>query len=186
MTRDDTADAQRRRGRRTLLIIAAIFFVPLAISFALYYGTPWRPDDRTNKGELIHPAKPLPTATLRESSGRTIASNDLLAGKWSIIYIANGACDSDCRAALVTVRQVRLALANEMSRVQRVFLATADCCDNEYLAREHLGLTVIDASDAAGTAFSAAFPVDDRAHGLYIVDPRGNRMMRNDARENPK
>jgi hypothetical protein len=28
----------RRRGRRQLLLLAALFFVPLAVAFYLYYG----------------------------------------------------------------------------------------------------------------------------------------------------
>ena len=49
-------------------------------------------------------------------------------------------CDDDCRTALVFGRQTRLALNNEMTRVQRVFLATGNCCDTEYFAREQAGL----------------------------------------------
>ena len=40
-----------RRGRRQLVALAALFFVPLAIAFWLYYGpTDWRPDGGSNKG----------------------------------------------------------------------------------------------------------------------------------------
>ncbi len=182
----DLALAQRNRGRRTLLILAAIFFVPLAISFALYYGNLWRPADQTNKGELITPAVPLPDVALRNADGETTSSSALLAGKWSVVHIADGRCDADCRAALVTVRQTRLTLANEMSRVQRILLATDNCCDKEYLSTEQAGLLVVDADDAAGQTLLGAFPAGDHTHALYIVDPLGNLMMRHDTRDNPK
>ena len=49
------------RGRRSLLALAALFFVPVAVAFWLYYGTPgWRPRGAANQGELVDPAVPLP------------------------------------------------------------------------------------------------------------------------------
>ena len=51
------ADTQRRRGRRQLVFLASLFFVPLLVAFWLYYGgSGWRPAGGTNKGDLINPA----------------------------------------------------------------------------------------------------------------------------------
>jgi len=169
-------DEARRRGRQVLLLIAALFLVPLAISFALYYGQ-WRPAGSSSKGELITPPRPLETAGLRRADG-TPADAAVLTGKWSLIYIGDGACDAACRTALVLGRQTRLALNNEMSRVQRVFLATDHCCNSQYFSVEPPGLITI---DATGTRqLLAQFPAD-RAHSLYVVDPLGILMMRHDA-----
>ena len=52
-------DESRRRGRRSLLILAAIFLLPVFVAFALYYGKLWRPAGSASKGELIEPARPL-------------------------------------------------------------------------------------------------------------------------------
>ena len=49
----------RARGRRTLLIVAAVFLLPVAVAFTLYYGKLWRPANSSSKGELIDPARPL-------------------------------------------------------------------------------------------------------------------------------
>ncbi|MEJ0086160.1 MAG: cytochrome oxidase assembly protein [Pseudomonadota bacterium] len=167
----------RARGRRTLLIVAAVFFVPVIAAFALYYGEVWRPAGSSSKGELITPARPLEIAGLRNPDG-TPAAPGVLADKWTLIYIGDGACDADCRAALVYGRQSRLALNNEMTRVQRVFLATGNCCAHDYFAAEQPGLLVLDASAAA--ALLGEFPAD-RSRSLFIVDPLGNLMMRHDA-----
>jgi hypothetical protein len=168
----------RRRGRQVLLIIAAMFLVPLAVSFALYYGK-WRPAGSSSKGDLITPARPLQAAGLRHPDG-TPATAEVLTGKWSLIYIGDGACDQACRTALVFGRQSRLALNNDMARVQRVFLATGHCCATDYFAAEQPGLIALDASAPQAQALLAQFPAD-RAHSLYIVDPLGNLMMRHDA-----
>ena len=76
--------------------------------------------------------------------------------KWSLIYIGDGACDAACRTALVFGRQSRLALNNEMTRVQRVFLATGNCCDTQYFATEQPGLIALDASSPEAAALLGA------------------------------
>ena len=174
----------RARGRRTLLILAALFFIPVAVAFTLYYGKLWHPANSASKGELIDPARPLVVAGLRHPDGSP-AGSEVLSGKWSLIYIGDGRCDEACRNALVFGRQSRLALNNEMTRVQRVFLATANCCDSEYLAREQAGLVALDASSPEASALLAQFP-GARGQSLFIVDPLGNLMMRHDASHTTK
>ncbi len=170
-------EESRRRGRRLLLLLAAMFLLPVAVAFALYYGQLWRPSGSASKGELITPARPLDVAGLRNADGSS-APAGALQGKWTLIYIGDGACDEACRTALVFGRQTRLALNNEMTRVQRVFLATGNCCASEYFAQQQAGLIAFDAS--AAPALLAQFPAD-HANSLYIVDPLGNLMMRHDA-----
>jgi hypothetical protein len=172
-------DDQRASGRRKLIIIAALFFAPVVIAFSLYYGKLWRPAGSASKGELIVPARPLAVAGLRSADGRA-ADTKVLEGKWSLIYIGDGACDADCRTALVFGRQSRLALNNEMTRVQRVFLATSNCCDTQYFAAEQPGLIALDAAAPEAAALLAQFP-ENRQRSLFIVDPLGNLMMRHDA-----
>jgi hypothetical protein len=174
----------RARGRRTLIIVAAMFFLPVAVAFSLYYGKLWRPANSASKGELIDPARPLTVAGLRHADG-TPADAAVLSGKWTLLYIGDGRCDDACRTSLSFGRQSRLALNNEMSRVQRVFLATANCCDHEYLAREQAGLVALDASSQEAAALLAQFP-GERSYTLFIVDPLGNLMMRHDASHTSK
>jgi hypothetical protein len=174
----------RARGRRTLLIVAAVFLLPVAVAFTLYYGKLWRPANSASKGVLIDPARPLTVAGLRNADGAS-AGADVFAGKWTLIYIGDGRCDADCRTALVFGRQSRLALNNEMTRVQRVFLATENCCDTDYFTREQAGLLAYDASSPEAAALLAQFPAD-RTHTLFIVDPLGNLMMSHDASQTTK
>ena len=185
MNISDNWELVRRRGRRTFLGIAALFFVPLAISFWLYYAGGWRPARSTNHGELIAPAVLLEKAVLNKPDGSSERA-DLLTGQWSLLYLGSGQCDTDCQQTLYVMRQARLTLANDMTRVQRVLIATRDCCNISFLNREHPGLAVVAATDASTRDFLAQFPTVDRAHSIYIVDPLGNLMMRFDARQNPK
>lgn len=185
MTQEAPATSDRRRGRAALLGLAALFFLPLFGSFWLYYIGGWRPDGGTNNGELISPARPLTAMTLTTRDG-TPASATLLSEKWTLVYIGNGRCDEACQHALWTIRQTRLLLAEDMDRVQRVFIADKECCNDVFLKREHPGLEVITAETDAAREWLSQFPRDPAIPYVYIVDPLGNLMMRFDTRENPK
>jgi hypothetical protein len=151
-------------SRRQIWILIALFFAPLALAFLLYYSGGWRPSGSTNKGELVSPPRPLPGISAWH-------------GKWTLVYVGDGRCDERCRAALILTRQTRLALNADMTRVQRIFLATGNCCDRTYFAAEHPDLGVQQVDNEAGAALLGAFP-DVASGSIYIVDPLGNLMMR--------
>lgn len=177
--------AGNRRGRITLIGLALLFFVPLAAAFWLYFSGGWRPASSTNHGELITPARHLENAALAKPDGSS-ARIDVLTGRWALVYLGDGACDVDCQKTLRVMRQTRLTLANEMTRVGRVMIATAHCCNTQFFQREHPGLEVVAAEDPGTRDFLAQFPANDRGNSIYIVDPLGNLMMRFDARLPPK
>jgi cytochrome oxidase Cu insertion factor (SCO1/SenC/PrrC family) len=170
------------RSRAQFWILVLVFFGPLAIAFLLYYGAhDWKPKRTTNRGDLIDPARPLPDAALSDPNGGTLTAQ-LLRGKWTLLYIGDGQCNPRCHDALTHIRQTRLALGEDMRRVQRVFLVTGDCCDQTYLASEHQGLILARADDAAAAGLISLFPTYDgtpvaQAGRIYIVDPLGNLMM---------
>jgi cytochrome oxidase Cu insertion factor (SCO1/SenC/PrrC family) len=184
-----TAQATRPK-RGTLLLLALLFFTPLLLAFAIYYGSAWRPTGRTNHGVLIEPARTLPPIALPQiaasSRGDSLAAADVLTGKWSLVYVGSGDCDAGCRDTLYFMRQTHLGLANLIPRVQRVFLVTSGCCDRDYLAREQPNLITLNAEGAAGSSLLAQFPAERRDSSIFVVDPRGNLMLRYDAHEDPK
>jgi hypothetical protein len=176
-------DNTQGRGRRQLLLIAAIFFVPLAVAFWLYYGAPdWRPVGGTNKGDLFDPAVPLPAAALVYVDGTPVPP-DFLAGKWTMLYVGDGACDERCRKMLYVSRQSRIALNKDMGRTQRVFLVTGRCCNQAYLDTEHPDMTfVVPVDDTASRELLDALPIIDGeppavAGRLYVIDPLGNAVL---------
>lgn len=171
-----------RRGRRQLLLLAALFFVPLAVAFWLYYGpTDWRPSGDASKGDLIDPARPLAALALATADG-TQTDAQFLRGKWSMVYVGDGLCDERCRKALYLTRQSRIALNKDMDRIQRVFLVTGRCCDRGFLAQEHPDLIVARVDDGASAALLEPFPTYGGvpladAGRVYLVDPLGNLLM---------
>lgn len=161
-----------RRGLGMVIGLAALFFVPLFLAFALYYGGGWRPAQRTNHGMLL--ARPIPIeAPWRDA-------------KWTLVQVADGACNEACSASLHYTRQTWLSLAKELDRVQRVLIAPADCCAPEWLAQQHPGLIRLDPADPATRRLLDALPAGVPDRTIWLVDPLGNLIMSFDTRDNPK
>ena len=160
------------RGMRTLLGLAALFFVPLFLAFALYYGGGWRPAQSTNHGVLLaHPVKitaPWPPA------------------RWTLVQVSTAHCADACRKTLYVTRQTWLSLAKELDRVQRVLIAPGDCCEAAFLAQEHPSLLRIDSTSSAGRALLGALPAGTPDQTIWLVGPLGNVIMTFDSRDNPK
>ncbi len=168
------------RRRAQLVLIAALFLGPLALSFWAYYGMRFRPAGHTNQGELIEPARPLPDAVLATSGG-SVTSAALLHGHWSLLYVAGTDCDARCAEALAETRGARRALGTNIARVRRVLLVDAPCCEAAAPAGVRADLAIAWLRDADGRRLLDAFPAGGASVALagrvYIVDPLGNLMM---------
>lgn len=163
------------RGRRQLLLLAAVFLGPLFAAFLFYYGEfGWQPAGSTENGQLIVPPPVLPDVPLRPNSGE---ESPRLRGKWSLIMLGDGHCDEVCQTVLHETRQVRLALNKDRDRVQRVFYTTDGILDREFIETEHPGLVVIDENAPIASVLLEA--IDAREPGdVFLVDPIGNLIMR--------
>jgi cytochrome oxidase Cu insertion factor (SCO1/SenC/PrrC family) len=166
----------RRAGRRQLLLVASLFFVPLIAASWLYLSSGWRPSVGVEHGQLIDPPRPLPDTPLRLPDGST-APTDVLRSGWSLVYVGNDVCGTACRGALFDMRQARLALDKDAVRVKRVLLHAGACCEAGFGSDEP-DLQLLAASGPAGSALRAMFPPwANGEQGIYIVDPHGNLMM---------
>jgi cytochrome oxidase Cu insertion factor (SCO1/SenC/PrrC family) len=166
-------------ARLRLLAIMALFAAPIAASLIAYHFS--RPEATGNYGELLAPPAQITTAQFLLTNGGAFRFEELR-GKWVLIASDSGACPESCAAKLLLMRQVRLMLGRNASRVARVFVAD----DTRPLAPEALapyeGTVAI--TPPAGMALPTA-PVNDRAH-FYLVDPLGNVMMRFPANADPR
>jgi cytochrome oxidase Cu insertion factor (SCO1/SenC/PrrC family) len=162
-----------KRGRFQLLLLITVFLLPL-VGSALAYLFGWSTGHRSNYGELIEP-QAVPQSALATLDGGTLRW-DLLQGKWILLQFDAPACDARCERKLYTMRQVRKALGRDESRVERVWILTGDGRPTPRLLHAIEGTRVL---RPAAPAFAEAFPAsDDLRDHVFLIDPRGNLMLR--------
>ncbi|MFM7067590.1 MAG: hypothetical protein ACKO0U_12305 [Gammaproteobacteria bacterium] len=157
--------AAQARSRRTLVLLACLFFVPLLVA-TLLYKTGFGPQGRVNHGELVDPARPLPAGVL-------------VPGKWNLLLVA-ASCDATCGETLYRTRQVRLLLKGDAERVVRILLTGDATAPLPASARDAgNGLRTASLSGADGAQLDAALKAAAGNPGLrlYLVDPLGNLVL---------
>lgn len=157
--------------RVKLLALAALFAAPIVASVVAYNVL--EPRKPASFGELLLPPAAVTTQRLERADGGAFAFGEL-AGKWVMVASDSGACPEPCRDKLATMRQVRAALGRNAARVERVFVVDDLRAPAATLAREFAGTRL--ALTPAGMMLPPG-AANDRAH-VYLVDPRGNVMMR--------
>ncbi|MGQ0696605.1 MAG: hypothetical protein ACT4PZ_00040 [Panacagrimonas sp.] len=171
-------NASAPRGRVQFLLLATLFFFPLLISYALYFWFPeFRPTGRTNYGELIIPARPLPELRLTNAKGEPL-DQAVFRGRWSYVLLAGSDCNEACLRDLVMTRQVRLVMNEKRSRIQRLLVlddAATVAPLAARLAPEHPDLRVLGEAGASGARLSDF--LQPREATAYLVDPLGNWLM---------
>lgn len=175
--------AARTRARASLLIIFGMFAAPVVLAWLLFFGFPeWVPTATTNHGMLIKPFRPLPAFQLQSLSGDNIDAS-FLQGKWTFIYLHEGACDNSCVQQLYKMRQVRLTQGKNIDRLQRLMLWEAGGVEegrrNEL--QQHFPGQVTVVLPGGDGELLGAFDADGRAplgqERIYLADPLGNLMM---------
>lgn len=151
----------RAAGRRMLLILAAALALPF-ITAVVLIASGWRPTAAPHYGELLPPATPLALDDLHIFAG---PQKSALAGRWLLVAFEPNDCADTCRQRLDALRRVHVALYKAMPRVKRVLLVP-------YVP----SLAQPDLTVAA----AASWPALDRS-GAYLVDPRGNAVLRYDS-----
>jgi len=184
-----TKDATLRRTERGRWLMIAVLLVcaaPVVASYFTYFVL--RPQARTNYSELIVPTRPLPASLpLADLAERRVAP-DALRGQWLVVVVAGGACDAQCERHLWLQRQLHEALGAEKDRVDKLWLI-----DDGIAPRRETLAAIAATADARGVfAPTTVLRTDRTALGqwlapapgqaledhLYLVDPRGEWMMR--------
>ena len=160
---------QRRRGRLQLILILAVVIGPMILASAMYQWRFWVPETRSYHGELIG------TGQTRADLG-VVGSEET---RWQLLVTVPEVCDSACKELIFLARQVHIGLNRDVGRAAHG-LATAQPLTADYdgqLRREYPQLSRYQLQlpaygEIAGKASGAQ---------LWIVDPRGNLVLRYDA-----
>ncbi len=165
-------------SRKTMLLLMAVFIGPLLLAWFLFANHDNLPiPGAKTHGQLVHPARPFDDFTLQglDDTPYTLAD---LQGSWTLLYLGSSECDLYCQASLFKMRQVRLRLGREMSRVQRLYLLTdnRDLDTLQELLGEHRGMRAAVLDGDGATIVNKTFGELPKGH-IYMVDPLGNLMM---------
>jgi hypothetical protein len=182
----DAALRRTARGRWLMIAVLLVCAAPVVASYLAYYVL--RFDSRTNYSELIVPPRPLPASLpLVDLAGASVAPR-ALRGQWLVVVVAGGACDARCERHLWLQRQLHEALGAEKDRVDKLWLvddaatprrATLDAIAASADARAVFApTTVLRTGRAPLGEWLAPAPGQALEDHLYLVDPRGDWMMR--------
>ncbi|WP_230407838.1 SCO family protein [Undibacterium rivi] len=152
-------------------------------SYLAYYVI--KPEGRTNYGTILDPRLyPMPELHARllgtTDADKVDKQKGLMAyrGKWIMLTISSGSCDTGCQKKLYDLRQLRLAQGKEMDRIERVWAVIDEQPVDTLLLREYDGMHVLK-GDA--DALRKWLPTEDGnqiSDHIYMIDPLGNLMMR--------
>jgi cytochrome oxidase Cu insertion factor (SCO1/SenC/PrrC family) len=181
-----TAVAQRTRiGRLKMLLVWAVCAAPVVASYLSYYVI--KPQGRVNYGTLILPPKGMPldgSLGLADLQGLAVQPSSLK-GQWLLVTVANAACDARCEQHLYLQRQLREVLGKDKDRLDRVWLIPDQAAPRSALLPGLKGAWVLHTDPTALPRWLTPEPGQPLDAHLYLVDPRGDWMMRFPANADP-
>lgn len=180
------ASPQRTRmGRLKMLLIWAVCAAPVVASYLSYYVV--EPQGRINHGTLITPPKPMaaePGLAFTDLQGQAVAPQ-ALQGQWLLVSVAGGACDAACERQLYLQRQLREVLGRDKDRVDRVWLIPDQAEVRPALLPALAQAWTLRVDAARLSQWLQADAGQTLSSHLYLVDPRGDWMMRFPADADP-
>jgi hypothetical protein len=170
-------NSPKKRSLLPLWILVVLFALPSLAAWFFYLNPEYLPASRSNRGELIHPVRPVDDLTLTTPDGQAFALRDL-EGNWTMVATTEGPCGETCRQHLFAFNQIRLALADNRYRAERVLLyaTPAQAADAEAVAEQFPGTRVLIAE--ADTSIELQSRFESLDGGRFLIDPMGNLMMR--------
>ena len=169
-----------RKNRVTLILLLLVFVLPIFIATLFSLHPEWLPGKK-NHGEFVKPMRDVPDFVLHDMHGKPF-TKDQLDKKWTIVYLRNAACDTNCAHALYNIRQSRLAQATNVDKVQYIYLATQIMPDPQIIA-DHPDMIVLKGAPSEQNKLLAVLlenmSAAPLASGLiYLIDPDKRVIMK--------
>lgn len=177
-------DVKRTRmGRLKMLIVWAVCAAPVLASYFTYYVI--RPQGRTNYGDLITPSRSMPPGLALQTLDGRVVSPSALKGQWLLVVVSSGQCDALCQKQLYLQRQLREVLGKDKDRLDRVWLITDQAPVPAAIQPALAQAWTLRVSGAAWSSWLSAQAGHQLTEHLYLVDPKGDWMMRFPAEADP-
>lgn len=177
------AKPETRRSRLVILVLFALFLLPVLIALFLNSGwTDWSPSDLRNHGKLVKPAVPVAAETVTTPAG-DIPLGDWLNQRWQLVTLTGSDCTRECQQRLVTMRQLHKATGRHQEAVRVLLVASSPLADSarEAIARIYPLIDVV--SDSDGDLIQRFRQTGDGE--FFILDPEGHIILRYPAGSEP-
>lgn len=158
-------NAPRTRQRLQLILIFAVFFVPIALAFALRMSG-WQPAKLRNVGELLQPPQDLSSTTLREAGGAPWVWRDP-DYRWTLLLLGGSRCAEKCERQLTEAEGIRMLLTQKATRVRIAYVGPMPSDAARAKLREVRWL------EGTSAALDARRPQTDDGVAAMLIDPIG-------------
>jgi peroxiredoxin len=177
--------------RLALLIIAALFVLPLVLAWLTYSGLlDFKPGSTRNLGQLVEPPLPVDWSVSATQPGDADLAAELehgsgvFKGYWVILLPVPADCDDSCLKKVTGLRQIHRASGRQQMRIRLALLlddsSPADQAQSLLAIYPQFNLI----RDPSGLLWKALGRIQLKlagqagpARGVYIIDPLGNIMM---------
>lgn len=170
----------QKRSMWPLWLLVAIFGLPLVVAYTMYFGG-WMPSVTSNKGELVHPAQPVPEMEFRTPEDAPLAFSSLQP-QWIMITVSDNGCQQECRERVYDLRQIWKALAAGRKNVERLLVLRGYKPDADlikyFMDYKEMVVAIADEAVYDGLMRLLAQSGEVRPGTVFLVDPMGNLMMR--------
>ena len=164
--------AEQTKTRATLLMLAAVFAIPLVLAWVLTRGPlDWRPTNTVNYGVLLEPPLQLKSYGVMDDTG-AILSMDSIAGDWYLVVLRGVACTKACQRWLHIAERIKIAVGRDKPRVTLALLRPDD---DEPVPRRQSWLLPVDGRLIGALRRAMGEPQLDTV--LLIVDHQGRVVL---------
>jgi hypothetical protein len=185
--------------RLALLIIAAMFVLPLVLAWLVYSGSlDFKPGSTRNLGKLVEPPLPIDWSVTVMQAGEANLAVEIEQGSgvfdehWVILQAVPSDCDDSCLKKVFDLRQIHRASGRQQVRIRLALLlddsSPADQAQSLLAIYPQFNLI----KDPSGLLREALEEIQQNlsgqagpARGVYITDPLGNIMMYYQAGSDP-
>ena len=110
-----------RKARYTLLMLLAVFALPLLVAWIFTMGPlDWRPTKTVNYGVLLAPPLRLNSYGVTDVTGAALTV--AVARNWFLVVLRNTACSESCQGLLQIAERIQIAVGRDIHRVNLALL----------------------------------------------------------------
>lgn len=177
-------------SRTVLLLIMALFTLPLVIAWMMHTGTiRFTPDHTRSLGQLVIPTVPVDWSDVIATGSSP--SKQLFDGFWVILYELPASCTRHCLELAAELRQVHIASGLHRNRIKIALLLAPKQAEslNDELLVIYPGFHLV-SHPSRGFAAALRHASSERFSSndgpvIFLVDPLGNIMMTYNRKDSP-